>query len=66
MPIVEGSNTLSTEDWLAITREANIALMVNYEPTVMNEVVKTEPMTERAFGTHLSEAATTLKKLFAL
>ncbi|HEV2485739.1 MAG TPA: hypothetical protein VGT08_09425 [Terracidiphilus sp.] len=51
---------------MAITREANIALMVNYEPTVMNEVVKTEPMTERAFGTHLSEAATTLKKLFAL
>jgi hypothetical protein len=63
MPIMEGSNSLSTNDWLA--KQVHLCLTTDFAPIAGTTAEQLEPISERAFGSHLSEAATTLKKLFS-
>jgi hypothetical protein len=65
MPIIAGSNSLSTEDWLAVTKHMNISFALNCEPAQYAPEMAVEPAEEPIFGSHAREAAITVKKLLS-
>jgi hypothetical protein len=63
IPVLEGSNSLSTSDWLA--KQLHLCLTTDITPTDGMTGEPLEQISEQAFGSHLTEAATTLKKIFS-
>jgi hypothetical protein len=63
MPNSLETNSATTLDWLEVSKHMPVSLTFNCDPVQVKQDQEPNHVEERAFGSHISEAASTVKKL---